>query len=846
MAITIEEAKAFITDAERFRENWLRLAERSWNEIKKARKDNKLWARNYAWNNKRARYPAWYSIFKIRQPLLLSRVGIPVGKDTTQDGNDNVGATAAICLERLAVNLARSFPFFETMAAPRDDFLVTNFGFVRGYYERDEVKQRVKEYINPQPNPETGEMMFVNAAGMEVLSDDIYQDDEGFFIYHDEVVDVENEKICLEPVLYKNVYIDPDIMRWNRCKRLAFKESYSRREFEQIFGTEALKTLPEEDRQNPGYDEAYPKKQLIDVFEYWDEYEKEVKWFCDNAKDFIEPKGYMKPDAEEEIEDYGELNGLYDLENFFPCPAPLMMNTATDEFWPIPEYYQLIEVLEDIHTIFSRMVVTTKAYRARLLFDNNVEGLEAALNEATEGDAFGVPNLAQSLSSSGGSLDGVTQYIPTDGIIKSLEQLYVSLEQRLNTVYKLTGTSDLLQGLVTDPTQRTLGERQMTEKYALNQLADPQRKMQEFVRDSYQLMCEMALKNFKDSSLDMYIMPQTLQPDHKERYRAALGMLKENSKRFRIELETDSTIALNEQYDKQMRIELVNALTTALEKTANIATTSPALVVPELHALKFLIQGFRQGKMFQNEITQAIENVIKQAEQQKAPPFNKDETMAKLKEQELQAANQIKIAELQANQVLEQGRMQLEVAKLQQNERIAGLESQLEQFKIQSQGESEIAKLQLQYSELSAEISKAQQDLALKRDALLVELQKIADKKEVDQFALMIDEGLAAHKMQLEAQQQALNEYKAQLDMQEKYMTEARLQDEHRMNEMMNRVDVFTRFAEIQKPEPQPAPTINVSLPSPPRVKRKTKVVRDQLGNALEYETSDVQDPVGE
>ena len=842
MPISIEEAQAFVSDAEKAREEWLSIAERSWWEIKKRQKNGKPWSMSPNSTRRRSKYPAWYSIFKIRQPLLLSRIGIPIGKDTTQDGNDNIGATAAICIERLAVNLARSFNFFDVMAAARDDFLATNFAIVRAYYERDEIKERVKEYITPQQMPD-GQMMFVDSQGMITQSDNIMQDDEGYFVYHDEVVDVENEKVCLEHVLYKNIYVDPGITRWGRCKRLGFAEFYSEREFKETFGAKALLTIPREDDQKQGGSEASPKNRSIKVIEYWDAYDKECVWFVDGSKEFIEPLGYMVPNDDED-EEYQELNGLYDLEKLFPVPEPLIINAATDEFYPTPEYFQLVEIFEDIHTIFARMVALTRAVRARLLYDNNIEGLQAALNEANEGDAFGVDNLAQSLSTAGGSLENVVQYIPVEKLIQSLANMYTALEQRLNVVYKLTGTSDLLQGLITDPTQRTFGERQMTEKYALNQLAEPQRKMQEFVRDSYELLVEMALKNFKEASLDQYIMPQTMQPEDQQRYRAALGMLKANRKRFRIELETDSTIALNEEYDKKMRIELVNTLTQAMEKTAGIAQTSPALIIPELHCLKYLIQGFRQGKMFQSEITQAIDNVIQQAEQARAsavPPFNKDETMAKLKGQELQASNQLRIAELQSNE-------KIEIAKLQQNQQIASIESQLEQFKLQMEQGAKSQDIQLKYTELNAEIGKAQAELQIKRDELLVELRKVTDKKEIDQFQVMMEQQFKPYEQQLEAYKLQIDEAELQLKRQDQALV-AQDQSFQAMNtqvdnmrqEMRMKMEAAELMHEMRKPPEMPPITIN--MPEPKSRKKKIKVNKDEFGNVTDYEASDVETP---
>ena len=842
MALTIEDAKAFITEAEKARENWLSIAKRSWDEIKKRQRNGKLWSVSPNSVRRRNKYPAWYSIFKIRQSLVLSRLGIPICKDTTQDGNDGIGATGAVLRERLAINLAKTFPMLDTMCASRDDFLATNFALCRAYYQRDEVKERVKEYITPQKaEDEFGQptAKFIDSNGEEVGETEIRKDDEGFFIYHDETVDIENEKVCLEPLMYNEVYIDPAIRRWSRCRRIAFETAYSIAEFKDIFGVKAYLSLSAPD--NDSDSDAKNKRQDIKVFEYWDFYEKEVYWFAENSSDFIRPKGYRLPNEVEENET-GEIearNGLYDLDGFFPCPPPLIMNSPTDEFWPIPEYYQLMEIFDEIHTIFSRMMETTRAYRARLLFDSGIEGLSEAINEMPESGAIGISNLTKALVTANGDIKNVAQYVPTEGIIASLQQLYVSLEQRLNTVYRLTGISDMLQGLASDQTQRTFGERQMTEKYALNQLEEPQRKMQEYVRDCYELITEMALKNFKDSSLDIYMIPATLAPKDKENYVAAREMLKQNSKRFRIELETDSTIALNEQYDKQMRIELANTLTSALEKTASIAESSPELANVELHALKYLIQGFRQAKMFQSEIIEAIDNVIEktkaaaEAAANSPAPFDKDQVMAQLKAQEQQSANQLATFKLQSENQLAQ-------MELAQRERLESMRNQLEAMKIQAASATDNAKTQIDYQALIASVNKAREELAIKQQELALEYQKVAGNKDLKAYELSLKERFGTIDAQLAQAQQVLEQRYGQMDMQERWATEQRLQAEHRLNELIAQVDVMAKMKDSLNAEKVQIPTVQIQTPTA-QVSRTDRVHLNNLGQVAKIESTSTQ-----
>lgn len=847
MTITIAEAKSFIVSANRARENWLTMAKRSWDEIKKRQRNGKLWGVTPSSVRRRAKYPAWYSIFKVRQSLVLSRLGIPICKDATQDGKDNVGATAAILRERLAVNLAKSFPMFDTMASNRDDFLVTNFALCRAYYERDEVKQRVKEYIVPEKvitSDGSEDVVFIDSNGKEVESDDIHQDDSGYFLYKHEVIDVENERICLEPMLYKDVYVDPNIRRWARCKRLAFECHYSEPEFKEVFGVRAFNDLsnPDIDPQ----DQSQPKQQTIKVFEYWDYYERECYWFAENGSDFIKPKGYKTPTeyAENETGEVEALNGLYNLDTFFPCPPPLIMNSPTDEFWPVPEYLQLMEILDEIHSIFGRMMETTRAYRARLLYDSSIDGLAEGIKEMPEAGAIGVTNLTQSLAQAGGDIKNVAQYIPVEGIILSLQQLYISLEQRLNTLWRLTATSDMLQGLAQDQTQRTFGERQMTEKYALNQLEEPQRKMQEYVRDCYELITEMALKNFKDESLEVYIMPATLQPHDQENYRAALGMLKDNTKRFRIDLETDSTIALNESYDKQMRMELNSALTATIKDAAAVTESSPALAAILLHNCKYLIQGFRQSKLFQSEISEAIDSVITQAEEaamNAPPPFDKDQATLQLKAQEVKANVDLQtFKEMNANQLA-----QMELA---QTERLAGIKAQLEQMKISAGSAKDNTQMQMDYQQLVAGITKSREELAFRREELMLEYQKVASDAEVAKYKVMLDERFGTVDAQLAQTQQFLEKQYQEAEMQERWATEQRLQAEHSINEALAQVNMLTQMkkASEQTAPPQvqqvsPGVTIEAPKPVPTTVKTTKKVELDKKGRVVKMENTNSQ-----
>lgn len=804
MTISAEEIKKFVADASSKRKDWLTIAERSWNEIKKRSSNGKVWiAPTDSEKRFRGKYPVWYSIFKIRQPIVLSRIGEPTGKDTSLDGAGIVSETAAVIIERLAKNLSKTFDFLEVMFDCRDDALATNFGQCRAYYESKIKKERVKVRLTSVVDESTGAVSYFDSATQQPVGGEVEQDEQGYYTETEQIVGVKDEKICLEHVLYKDVLIDPDVTRWRKVKRLAFKLVYSDREFAQIYGAKALAELSLSRDKAEG-----TKDNKITVYEYWDLLDKKTYWVSEQGNTLLTPKAIADLDYEEGEDD----NGQYGLVKFFPSPKPIVFNQPTDEFWPVPEYFQLMEILEDIHAIFNRMLQSVRGIRIVLLYDESVTGLKSALNESSNGSTFGVSNLSQALTGSQGSLDVAAQYLNVLPIIQALNALTVELESRLNTVYKLSGTSDLLQGLITDPTQRTLGERQMTEKYALNQIAEAQKKTAEFVRDSYQLIVEMALNNFEDKTLLKYINYTTLKPEMQQALPAAIELIKDDPERFKVELETDSTTSINEEYDKNMRVELANVLTAALEKTANIAQNNPALVNVELHVLKYLVQSFRQGKLFQQEITTAIDNVIEQT--QNAPPeqqFDKAAADAQFRQMKAQIDQQIANSELQLKSYQVQADEKLEYAKLQQQSRIAELEAQLKMLQTQSAIASEESSSQLEAQRLEADIIAAREELQLKQNQMLIELQKVTDKKEYDQLKLAMEAQARASETRLREAEQRLEAFKIQSEEQEKWATEKRLQAEHDLTKLETKANIVSKLKELTEPKTETA------------VKKKTK-----------------------
>lgn len=850
--ITVEECKDFIRKAEKKRADFLNIADRSWNEIEKRNKRGKLYGGDDLDRLRRwTRFPLWWSCLKIRQPLCLARLPIPVLKDT--QGDDPLGRTACVIGERFMRSILKTFDALEEFQSSVDDFLVTNFGWGRAFYKKDECYEEEKirlQMIEQQPQePMLDEMgqpipqeplppIFITPDGQEIPQEQVLEDDLGFYYKTGENVLIENEEVYFESGMYCNLYVDPDVRKWNAITRLAFEYPYTKREFIKKFGKEAYTKLDFDVERKKDQDEC------IKVYEYHDKFLKEVRWFAENSEEFFQPVEIAS--LSEEVDN----SDLYGLSNFFPVARPMIMNASTKEFWPTPEFFQVQDLIDDIHQIASRMTLLTKAIRVRFLFDSSVAELKQLVGETGEGGGLGVPNLEQALMNAGGKLTNLVAYFPVQEMIQGLENMYKAFEQRLNSFYQVTGISDLIRGQSDTGVEKTYGERQMEGKFALNRIEPYQGKVQEWIKDNYQLLMEMGLKLFSDQTVDDYITPQTLDPEDKQRYLPALELLKSNKRRrFRVDFETDSTISINEQWKKKQAVELANTLTKAMESVANVAQTQPELAGTELQVLKHMIGEFSDGKLFIDEIQDSIQQIIDKVNQPKPEEPNTDMMKLQLENRKLDLEAQKFTATQQFEQIKLETSQQLEIAKMEREDRIKLIETQIEQFKtqsaqqleqlkIQSDAEKVRANLEKEYQKIGADISLAQQELALKRDELLVELRKVADKKEVDQLALIIDQRIAGFEQQLEKARLELDATNQALDLKERYITEARLQSDHKFDQNTKQLEAIEKMLDValKKKEldaPLEVKEPKIEAPKKPR-KKKSKVVRDKNGDIAE------------
>lgn len=181
---------------------------------------------------------------------------------------------------------------------------------------------------------------------------------------------------------------------------------------------------------------------------------------------------------------------------------------------------------------------------------------------------------------------------------------------------------------------------------------------------------------------------------------AAIALLKDPLQRqFRIDIETDSTIALDEASEKSARIEFVTAVGQFLEAATQItATPMGAELAPLLgEILLFAVRGFKVGTQLEGAIESAIEALQEKAKNPPPPP--PDPEMIKA-----QAAAQAQQQQAQIDQQKAQAEIQIQQAEAQR-------ESQVHQQVIQHEAIAQQGQIAVQQQKAQNDAQSGRLDL---------------------------------------------------------------------------------------------------------------------------------------
>jgi len=626
---------------------------------------------------KDAQMDLFWSSSEVLKPAVYARPPVPAIAPIFKDGG-RLKSTTAELLERAAVSTFKKTGIDDVMQSVRDDLLFSGRGVMWLRYESDDGK-----------------------------------------------------RVCVEH-LDRDDFLHDVARKWSAVGWVAGGFWMSREEIKERFKgltedqMDTIKFLERRDVDNRDEKAMTAKAR---VWEVWHKANNRVYWVTEGLDVYLD-------DGEPHLK----------LDEFFPCPRPAYGTLQRRSLIPVPDFERYSGMFAKINTLTARIYLLLDQVKMKGLIPAGgdiADAIHQVMRSDDDSIVIGVPGAAMMEGAA------VVQWLPLDQIAAAITGLIEARRQLIEDFYQLSGISDIMRGAT--QAEETLGAQQLKAQFGsvrVRQKIDEMQRIaaeavkiaseilaEKFDGDTLLAMSQMELPTRKDiekrlkeiesaaekemkaladkameggQDMDPAQAQQMLQQAQQEivsRYAPmfeeaenlvpiddVVDLLRDDRARsFAFEIETDSTIMVDEIAEKQARNEFMGAFNSATQGLMGLAGMGEpgAKLAGEL--MKFVLAPYRVGR----QMDTAIDDFVKQApammagqgegEDQQGVAALAEAEMEKAKAQMAkveadsalkQAENQRKFAELQVKAQKDQADAQAKMVKLQQDADAMGIKAQ--------------------------------------------------------------------------------------------------------------------------------------------------------------------------
>ena len=569
----------------------------------------------------------WSSTETLR-PALISNTPSPEIRQRYKKDDPVVRAAAKI-LERAIEFSLDTYDFIKYGKAVTNDLLLPGRGVSRIRYIPTFEKKEKR--IPLEMREEAGETLFYRPDGR--TEDSFEVDDEGPYV-NETTEDLVYEEVRAERVPWKWFRIDPADC-WENVNWVAFGAPFTKDEGLNEFGKkfEGVNVTKSKTEEN---DKGEAMKNKIIVWEIWDKRTRKQVFIAEGHDAILE-----------------ENDDPLELEGFFPCPPPMYAVEDNDRMIPTPEFCLWQDQADELDELSARIAKVTRAIKARGAYAGEKKNELDQILTADDNELVAVEDWMTMIDK--GGLDGLISWVPVEQFAKVLQILEQQRAIKVQEIFELTGVSDIQRGS-TDP-RETARAQQLKANLGSRRLLTKQQTVQNHFRDLYRLKAEVIAEQFDPNTLKLMV---GLENDN-EVFDEAVKLIKSDALRiFNVDIETDSTIAADEEKEKQGLAEAMQAIASYIGAVGPLVQGG---MLPQQVAMGLLadyLRKFRFGRK--------LDDLLEEASKQPPPPdpeAQRAQQEQQAEQQKMQAEMQLKQAEAQAEMQKKQAEMQLKIQELQ-------------------------------------------------------------------------------------------------------------------------------------------------------------------------------------
>jgi hypothetical protein len=417
------------------------------------------------------------------------------------------------------------------------------------------------------------------------------------------------------------------------------KESLVERFGEKMAKSIPLDAGPETNKQYSTQSKDFTRAKICEI---WDKESGKVYWISKSCPNILD-----------------ERDDPLGLENFFPCAKPLYATMTSDTLVPVPDFVLYQDQANDLDILSDRIDGMIKALRVRGVYDASQPTLQRLLTEGDNNTLIPVDKW-MGFSEKGG-LKGSIDLLPLDTLANALLQCYRAQDEIKSTIFEITGISDIVRGQ--GAASETATAQQIKGQYAGLRLRAMQEDVALFASELFQLKAQVICTKFQPSTILQYAAAQAMQPADQALIPQALMLLQDKPLRsFRIQVDSDSLVQIDEQQNKRDRVEFLQAMGGFLTQALPMGQQAPELVPMLIELVKFGVGAYKKAAPIEGTIDQAMEELkMKQQKASQQPP-QPDPEMIKAQMDQQREQSRVE-ADLQIEQIKAQGAAALEDQK---------------------------------------------------------------------------------------------------------------------------------------------------------------------------------------
>jgi hypothetical protein len=585
--------------------------------------------------------------------------------------------------------------------------------------------------------------------------------------------ELESEYVCVEHVDWKDFRHGYGRV-WPEVPWEGFRHKLTRKEAEEKFDPKELEkiefTVPIMDDEKKPNQEVGETEKVSEFWEIWDKNGGRVFFLHDSIEHLLFPK------------DNSDGTPPIEFDGFYPNPKPLSLVENTGSLLPTPIFRLYEDQATQLDLISGRIDKIVKSMRLRGIYDARLPEM-ADLLSSDDNEMVPTQNAKQWMD---GGLDKAVSWVPVEKNAEILTSLYEARDRQKAIIDELLGISDIIRG-ATDPDE-TATAQNLKSNYGSVRLQRMQKEVQRYARDLLRLaaaamgekfapdtftsMTELKFPTAQQKAVMVQIFQQRAmaqqalppgappgaqspgpppgppQPQapipgidpgmlNMPTWEDIIGVMRSEKKRqFKIDVETDSTVAGTLSSDMAGLSQVLTAISQAMQELAPMVQSQ---VLPVDAAKEIILTVIRRARM-----GMAVEDAFDKLKAPPPPPDPNAIEMAKVHAKvqgDIQIAQMSDESEARQFQVEEQAKRQTEAIK-----------EQLEQQRIEHDAQ---VKLQMDERDKAHEAQLAQikvQAEADKQQAELLNQRVIADAD--NQTKLMIAQLQAQHQAAMQSQQQ--------------------------------------------------------------------------------------------